>query len=145
MGLLVTGEPTPLDVESEGEARASLGPPPPLFAPTEPCCDAEGKPAAEEANCELFELMFRDRAEDSSGPDCGCCAPCAGEKGAEEDETEELRLKFSQFCRDGAGGTAVEAAFAGEKVLRDGLLDEVLGRLEAEGNAVDIGVKPRRC
>jgi hypothetical protein len=30
-------------------------------------------------------------------------------------------------------------------VLRDGLLEDVLGRLEAEENAVDIGGKPRRC
>jgi len=137
----VTGEPMPLEVEREGDARASLGPPPPLFAATPPC-EAEGKPAAEEANCELLELMFRDRAEDSSWPDCGCCAPCDGEKGEEVDETEELRLRF---CREDAAGTEFDVALVGRKVLREGLLDEVLGRLEADENAVDIGDKPRRC
>lgn len=137
----MTGEPIPLEVEREGDARASLGPPPPLFVATPPC-EAEGKPAAEEANCDPFELMVRDRAEDSSWPDCGCCTPCEREKGDEVDDTEELRLRV---CRVDAAGTEVDAVLVGGKVLREGLLDEVLGRLEAEENAVDIGDKPRRC
>lgn len=137
----MTGEPTPEGVESEGDARASLGPPPPLFAPTPPC-DAEGKPAAEEANCGLLALMFLVRVEDSSWPACGCCAPCDGEKGDELDETDEVRLRF---CRADAEGTEAGAALEGEKVLREGLFDDVVGRLAADENAVDIGVKPRRC
>jgi len=141
VGLLVTGEPTPEDVESEGEARASLGPPPPLFALTPPC-DAEGKPAAEEANCGLLALMFLARAEDSSWPACGCCAPCDAGKGDEFDETDEVRLRF---CLADARGTEAGAAFEGEKLLREGLFEDVVGRLEADENAVDIGVKPRRC
>lgn len=53
-----------------------------------------------------------------------------------------MRLRV---CLADDGGTEAGATMAGEKALREGLFDDVEGRLEADENAVDIGVKPRRC
>jgi len=50
--VVVFGEPTVLDCESNGEARASLVAPPPLLKAPPPPCDAVGKAAAEEASWE---------------------------------------------------------------------------------------------
>jgi hypothetical protein len=47
---VVLGEPTVLDCDSEGEARANLVAPPPLLDAPPPPCDAVGKAAAEEAS-----------------------------------------------------------------------------------------------
>jgi hypothetical protein len=78
--------------------------------------------------------MFLARREDSSELDCGC-APCDGEKGVEFEETDEVRLRFWR----------VDEELTGEKVLREGLLDDDVWRLADELKVVDIGVKPRRC
>jgi hypothetical protein len=88
------GDPTVLEVESEGEARTSLVAPPPLLdACPPPPCDA-AKAAAEascEAGCGAIVLL----REDSSWPAGGCCPACEGgkEKGEGEGEAvEDLRL-----------------------------------------------------
>lgn len=47
---VVLGEPTVLEAESEGEPRASLEAPPPLFDGEPPPCEAAA--AAEDASCE---------------------------------------------------------------------------------------------
>lgn len=82
----VLGEPTVLEVESEGEARTSLGAPPPLL-------DTPPAAAAAEASCEgCCDVIVRTR-EDSSWPTGGCCPACEGEKGDEVDEAaDDLRL-----------------------------------------------------
>src|ERR1700743_1998420 len=88
----VLGEPTALDCESEGEARASLAPPPLLGVPPPPC-DAVDKAAAEEASWEDDEdAMVLARAEDSSWFAGGCCPACEGENGKEVEDVEEARL-----------------------------------------------------
>lgn len=89
----VLGDPTALDADSEGEARASLGAPPPLLGIPPPTCDPVGKAAAEEASCEaVCGAMFLD-LEDSSWPTGGCCPACDGENGDDVDEAaEDLRL-----------------------------------------------------
>jgi hypothetical protein len=88
----VLGEPTVLDVESEGEARTSREAPPPLLEDPPPTCDAAAA-AAEDASCEAgCGAMFLAR-EDSSWPDGGCCPAGAGEKSDDVDEAaDDLRL-----------------------------------------------------
>lgn len=82
----VLGEPTVLEVDSDGEARTSLEAPPPLLGPPP---DA----AAAEASCEgCCDVIVLER-EDSSWPTGGCCPACEGEKGDEvDDAAEDLRL-----------------------------------------------------
>ena len=82
----VPGEPTVLEVDSEGEARTSLVAPPPLL-------DAPPCVAAAEASCEgCCDVIVRAR-EDSSWPTGGCCPACEGEKGDEvDDAADDLRL-----------------------------------------------------
>lgn len=130
------------DCESEGEARATLELPPPLVlgAPPPPC-DAEGKAAAEEARCEgPWEAMVLERPEDSSWPGvcCWCDAGCDGEKGAEVDEADEVRLMMRRVPEDATDG----ALLTGEKEAREGLLAAELERVEVK--AVEMGVRPRR-
>lgn len=120
------GEPTPLDWESEGDPRASLlAPPPPplLLAPMPPPCDAAGKPAAEEADCELFpDTVARFRPDDSSWLKVCCCDPdCDGEKVAEMDEIEEFLLTLRRFADD---ATADPDDVKGGNALREGLCDD---------------------
>lgn len=104
----VLGEPTVLEVDTEGEARTSLEAPPPLVdcAPT-PC---EAAAAAEEASCDKFwGAMVLDR-EDSSWLAGSCCP--AGEKGDEvEDAVDDFRLRAK---RDDAGGSEGKLEVAGE-------------------------------
>lgn len=65
--VVVLGDPTALDCESEGDARASFVVPPPLLGAPPPPCDAVGKAAAEEASCEVVGgAMVLDRVADSS-------------------------------------------------------------------------------
>lgn len=81
----VLGEPTVLEVESEGEARTSRDDPPPLLGPP-PCAAAE---ASCEGGCDAIVLV----REDSSWPDGGCCPWCEGEKRDDVDEAaDDLRL-----------------------------------------------------
>jgi hypothetical protein len=97
------GEPTVLEVESEGEARTSLAPPPLLDAPAP--CDT-----AEDASCETaLGAMVRAR-EDSSWLAGSCCP--AGEKADEVLEaTDDLRLPTR---RDEAEGSEGKLVLAGE-------------------------------
>lgn len=104
---MVLGEPTVLEVESEGEARTSLEAPPPLDCAPAAC---EAAAAAEEANCETaWGAMVLDR-EDSSWLAESCCP--AGEKGADvDDAADDLRLPTR---RDEAGGSEGKLEVAGE-------------------------------
>lgn len=134
--VVVLGEPTVLDCESDGDARASLVAPPPLLELPPPPCDAVGKAAAEEASCELvWGAIVLDLVEDSSWVGGGCCPACEGENGEEVEEADELRLAT---CRDDGGGNDGKLFVAGEKPARE-LLGEGLLRC-SEVNAVDIGV-----
>lgn len=82
----VLGEPTVLEVDSEGEARTSLEAPPPLLEPPPAAATAE---ASCEGCCEVIVL----EREDSSWPVGGCCPAWEGEKGCEVDEAaDDLRL-----------------------------------------------------
>lgn len=130
----VVGEPTPLDRDSDGDALTSLaGPPPPLLLPppadpiAAPCCDESGAAAAAEEVCWRApeESVGRDRP-DSSCPE-GCCwtPACEGEKVAELEETEELRLKVRRVPT-ACAKEPFEAR--GGKALRDGLCDCDAGR-----------------
>ena len=104
----VLGEPTVLEVDSEGEARTSLEAPPPLLDCAPPPCEAVA--AAEEASCEAaWGAMVLDR-EDSSWLAGSCCP--AGEKCDEVDEAaDDLRLPTR---RDVAGGSEGKLEVAGE-------------------------------
>lgn len=104
----VLGEPTVLDVESEGEARTSLEAPPPLVDCAPAPCEAAA--AAEDASCETaLGAMVRDR-EDSSWLAGSCCP--AGEKADEVEEAmDDLRLPTR---RDELGGRDGKLAVAGE-------------------------------
>ena len=104
----VLGEPTVLEVESEGEARTSFGAPPPLLDCAPPPCEAVA--AAEDASCETaLGAMVRDR-EDSSWLAGSCCP--AGEKGDDVDEAaDDLRLPTR---REEAEGSEGKLAVAGE-------------------------------
>ena len=126
---VVLGEPTVLEVESEGEARTSLGAPPPLLDPP--------PAAAEEASCEGgCGAIVLDR-EDSSWPAGGCCPAWAGEKGDEVDEAaDDLRLAT---CRDDDEGSDGKLDVAGEKARRELLGEGVLRCSWA--NAVEMGVR----
>jgi hypothetical protein len=103
----VLGEPTVLEVESEGEARTSFEAPPPLLACAPAPCEAA---AAEDASCETaLGAMVRDR-EDSSWLAGSCCP--AGEKADEvEEATDDLRLPTR---RDEAEGNEGKLVLAGE-------------------------------
>jgi hypothetical protein len=85
----VLGDPTVLDVESEGEARASLEAPPPLLEAPPPLCDAVGKAAAEEPRCEAGCGAIVLTREDSSWLAGGCCPAWAGENGDEVDDAAD--------------------------------------------------------
>lgn len=128
------GEPTVLEVESEGEARTSLGAPPPLLdcAPT-PC---EAAAAAEEASCEaVWGAMVRER-EDSSWLAGSCCP--AGEKGDDVDEAaDDLRLPTR---RDEAGGSEGKLEVAGDCAGRGPFGEDVL-RCSCARADVEMGVK----
>lgn len=151
------GEPTVLEMESEGEARTSLEAPPPLVVPPLPCKAAV---AAEGACCEADEgAMFLVR-EDSSWPAGGCCPERAGEKGVDvEDAADDLRLLPMRPCLavatapapvvavagcddaeavDG-GGSEGKLEVAGEKAGRGPLGEGVLRSCSA--NVVDKGVR----
>ena len=118
-----TGEPTPLDCDSEGEPRASFAIPPPplplLLLPPPPCDPiAAGKAAAVEARGVLADgVRARAREEESSAAaddGGGACCCCDAEDGG-----------------------------AGEKVADDGLPE---WRLELGLSADDVeSVKPRRA
>jgi hypothetical protein len=69
----VLGEPTVLEVDSEGESRFSLRPPPPLVEIAPPGCDAVGNAAVEEACCEAACGAMVLVREDSSWLAGGCC------------------------------------------------------------------------
>lgn len=131
----VLGEPTVLDVESEGEARTSRGAPPPLLEDPPPPCDAAA--AAEEASCEAgSDAIVLDR-EDSSWLTGGCCPACEGEKGADVDEAaDDLRLPTCLAVDGGSDGKLDEA---GEKAGREPLGEGVLRCSCA--NAVVMGVR----
>jgi hypothetical protein len=105
---VVLGEPTVLEVESEGEARTSLEAPPPLLDCVPPPCEAAA--AAEDASCETaLGAMVRDR-EDSSWLAGSCCP--AGEKADEvEEAADDLRLPTR---REEAVGRDGKLEFAGE-------------------------------
>jgi hypothetical protein len=129
----VLGEPTVLEVESEGEARTSLEAPPPLVDGAPP--PGEAAAAAEDANCETaLGAMVRDR-EDSSWPAGSCCP--AGEKADEvEEAADDLRLPTR---RDEAVGSDGKLVFAGEYAGRGAPGEGVLRCSCA--TAVDMGVK----
>jgi hypothetical protein len=137
----VFGDPTVLDVDSEGEARASLWAPPPLFEAPPPLCNAVGKAAAEEPRCEAgFGAIFLV-LEDSSWLAGSCCPLCEGEKGDEvEDAADDLRLPTR---RVEAGGSDGKLEAAGEKAGRVPLGDGVF-RCSWE-NAVEMGVRRVLC
>lgn len=100
----VLGEPSVLEVDSEGEARTSLEAPPPLL-------DCAPEPwAAEEASCEAgCGAMVLER-EDSSWLAGSCCP--AGEKGADvDDAADDLRLPTR---RELAWGSEGKLEVAGE-------------------------------
>lgn len=85
-----------------------------------------------------------DLEENSSWFPACCCAPCDGEKGEEEEETDVARLLLWREVPDG-GGCWLDT---GEKVLREGLwlkVFEVSRRRECWllGKAVDMGATPR--
>jgi hypothetical protein len=104
----VLGEPTVLEVESEGEARTSLEAPPPLLDDAPPPCEAAA--AAEDASCETaFGAMVLDR-EDSSWLAGSCCP--AGENADEvEEAADDLRLPTRREVAEGRDG---KLEFAGE-------------------------------
>jgi hypothetical protein len=131
--VVVLGEPTVLEVESEGEARTSFDAPPPLVDCAPPPCEAAA--AAEDASCETaLGAMVRDR-EDSSWLAGSCCP--AGEKADDVDEAaEDLRLPTRRDC---AGGNDGKLEFAGEYAGREALGEGVLRCSCA--TAVDMGVK----
>lgn len=136
-GADVLGEPTVLEVESEGDARASLGPPPPLVEVPPPPCDAVGKAAAEEASCEDGCGAMVLVREDSSWLAGGCCPGCNGENGDDVDEAaEDLRLPT---CLEDDGGSEGKLEVAGEGPWREPLGEGVLRCSCA--NAVEMGVK----
>lgn len=104
----VLGEPTVLEVESEGEARTSLEAPPPLLECAPPPCEAAA--AAEEASCEAGGGAMVLEREDSSWLAGSCCP--AGEKGDDVDEAaDDLRLPTR---REVALGSEGKLAVAGE-------------------------------
>jgi hypothetical protein len=129
----VLGEPTVLEVESEGEARTSFEAPPPLDDCVPP--PGEAAAAAEDANCETaLGAMVLDR-EDSSWLAGSCCP--AGEKADEVDEAaDDLRLPTR---RDEAVGSDGKLVFAGEYAGRGAPGEGVLRCSCA--TAVDMGVK----
>ena len=129
----VLGEPTVLEVESEGEARTSLEAPPPLLGCAPPPCEAAA--AAEDASCETaLGAMVLER-EDSSWLAESCCP--AGEKGAEVDEAaDDLRLPTR---REDAGGSEGKLAVAGEYAGREAPGEGVLRCSWAK--PVEMGVK----
>lgn len=133
---VVLGEPTVLDCESEGEARASLVAPPPLLDAPPPPCDAVGKAAAEEASCEEdWDAMVLVR-EDSSWLVKGCCPEREGENGDEMDEAEDFLLAT---CRVEGGGKEGKLEDAGEKPAR-ALVGEGVFRCSGV-KVVEMGVR----
>jgi hypothetical protein len=101
-GLLAAlGEPRVLEADSEGDARTSLGAPPPLLGWAPPPCEAAA--AAEDASCEAaLDAMVRER-EDSSWLAGSCCP--AGEKGDDVDEAaDDLRLPTRREAAWGSEG-----------------------------------------
>jgi hypothetical protein len=112
------GDPMSLDWERDGDALARRRPPPPLLLPAPPC-DAAAE--AEEARGGFDDDgIVRERAEDSSWLDVGCCAPCDGEKGDEVDDSE----------MDEAREPVVRVVLCNEEeAARDGLLVAVRCRL----------------
>jgi len=131
------GDPTVLDVDSEGEARASLGAPPPLLEVPPPPCDAVGKAAAEEASCETGVGAIVLVLEDSSWLTGGCCPAWEGENRDDvEDAADDLRLPT---CRAVEGGSDGKLEVAGEKLGREPLGEGVLRCSWA--NAVEMGVR----
>lgn len=146
------GEPTVLEVESEGEARTSLEAPPPLVDPPLPCKAAV---AAEEACCEADDGAIFLAREDSSWPGGGCCPERADGKGDDvEDAADDLRLAMRP-CLVGTGAPAVAVVadadavegggsegkleVAGEKAGRDPLGEGVLRSCSEK--VVDKGVR----
>lgn len=128
-----------VDSESDGEALANLDipPPPPDAPPPPPPVDV---PAAEEAKCGLpSEMMFLERADDSSWPvACCCCEDPGGENNEDEDEAEDWRLVTCRLVCE-----VVKAEFVGENAARDG--DWPDATVLACASPVDIGGRPRRA
>ena len=115
----VLGEPTVLEVESEGEARASFEAPPPLLEVPPPPCDAVGKAAAEEARFEEDGGAMLLTREDSSWLDGSCCPEWGGENGEEvDDAADDLRLPT---CLVWVEGNAGNVEVAGESLGREAL------------------------
>ena len=113
--MAVLGEPTVLAVECEGEARTSLGAPPPLLDCAPAPCEAAA--AAEEASCEAgWGAIVLARADSSWLAESCCPAGGKGAKGDEADEaSDDLRLPTE---REGAGGSAESGVVVGAGVVR---------------------------
>jgi len=136
----VLGDPTVLEVDSEGESRTSLGAPPPLLETPPPLCVAVGKAAAEEARCEAgLGAIVLERADSSWLPG-SCCPGCEGEKGDEvDDAADDLRL-LTRRVEDGSDG---KFEVAGDKAGREPLGDGVLRWSWA--TVVEMGVRRVLC
>lgn len=118
------GEPTALEAGNEGESRVSFEAPPPLLEVTPPLCAAVGKPAAEEASCDVDCGAMFLVLEDSSWFGKGCCPTCDGEKSDEDEEAaDDLRLPT---CRADDAGKAGKLDVAGEAPGREPLGEGVL-------------------
>lgn len=74
----------------------------------------------------MFEgAVGRPRLDESNWlKDCCCEADCAGERVAELDETDELRLRVRRLAEDCARGLFETS---GGNALREGLCDDELG------------------
>lgn len=118
----VLGEPTVLDVESEGEARANFGAPPPLLEIPLAPCDAVCKAAAEDARYEEDGgAMFLTR-EDSSWLGGSCCPGWGGEKGDEvDDAADDLRLPTCRVLDEDSDGSAGKLEATGDVTEREAL------------------------